>query len=691
MKAPMISIVMPVYNAEKVLRETIDSLQKQSYEDFEVICVDDGSADSTLEILQKTAEDDGRFVILHQENLGAGAARNAGITKAQGEYIIFLDCDDLFSPALLETLFRAAEQEQADVAVCNFSRFGINGKDNQQKGIFTQWLPKDKAIFCYRDCPDFILRVASPIVWNKLYRRSFICRHNLKFDELLTYNDISFSAVSMAAAERVVSVSDSLVRYRIGSVLRPKRLNDVICAVTSAVNQISRMPHGQLLKNAVYRFVVDNYLTALKRNIRDFGTEEAAHFYQTVHEVFCGELFADLDSQCLHNNDLYREFLTVQKHDYQRMKCLTDRKLIVSLTTYPERVDTIHQVLETIFAQTRKPDEIVLWLAEEQFPAGEAELPKTLLEQVANKQVTLRWCDDLKPHKKYFYAFQEYSEAVVVTIDDDVLYSSDMLDTLYKSYLLHPDAVSANRVHLMLLSEQKEILPYFNWIHELDSCIHEPSMQLMATGCAGILYPVHLFRKEFLNKDAIHKTCLFADDLWLKAMELMSDVPVVAARSHTELNFAPGTQNETLQKENVLQGRNDLQLKKIRHWLDEMYEPGILIRKLTETDIGVRILGMESVTRYLDKERKALERKNRHTEEKLKLLNEDYRKAQSAIKDRKELSEKLERTNLELTEKKIQISKMESAISELRMELELERKKHPVWNAIKQVIRKENQ
>ena len=107
MRVPAISVIMPVYNAQRYLGETIASLQAQTFADFEVICVDDGSTDDSMAILDQVIAQDPRFRVVNQENAGAGAARNKGFTHARGEYAIFLDSDDLFSPKLLEKLYQA--------------------------------------------------------------------------------------------------------------------------------------------------------------------------------------------------------------------------------------------------------------------------------------------------------------------------------------------------------------------------------------------------------------------------------------------------------------------------------------------------------------------------------------------------------------------------------------------------------
>lgn len=643
---------MPVYNAERSLAETISLIQKQTFEDFEVICVDDGSTDGSFDILQKASESDFRFLAFQQEHTGAGAARNHGITVARGEYVIFSDCDDLYVPNLLMKLYETALLKQADIVACNYIGISAGGKEFLQTGIYTNWIPSGSAVFNYQACPDDIMRVTSPVVWNKLYRKAFIQHNYLKFDELFTCNDISFVAISLAAADSVAYVTDHLIRYRFPRLNNPKSLDDVHAAIESTIRQANRLPHKDVIKDAVLRFAIDHYIAGLKKYIKDFSAEDAARFYQQAHDVFNGEAFANFESKSLRNGELYRDFCTVQKHDYKTMRQMQSRRIVVSLTSYPRRIGVVAQALETIYDQTRKADEVVLWLAEEQFPGKEANLPKDLQKLIADKQLTVRWCDDMKGHKKYFYALQEYRDDLVVTIDDDLLYPRDMLETLHRSYLLYPDAVSTMRAHLILLSEEKEILPYNAWIHETDKCIHQPSMQLMASGGAGDLYPPNLYRKEFFDRDAVYQYCLWADNLWVKAMELVSDVPVVLTRQFEPLRCVNNTQEETLFQINGLQNQYDIQMKEISEWLDKKFGPNILQKKLADTDIGVKICGIEAVSRHLDAERESYKRKVQQLENRLKQAenerNQSVKNAEQAERSNKQLENALQKAENKL-------------------------------------------
>lgn len=387
--------------------------------------------------------------------------------------------------------------------------------------------------------------------------------------------------------------------------------------------------------------LVEKGIRHLEQKVTDLTSGEAKDAYSYIRNVFLEPRFDLLQLQDFADDMVYQGFSIVRKHDFEALCDLVRRKLIVSVTTYPARIGTLDKVLDTIYAQTHPADEVVLWLAQEQFPGREADLPERLRSWIAEGKLTLRWCDDLKPHKKYFYALQEYTEDVVVTIDDDMVYSENLLERLWRSYLSYPKAVSAGRAHLMVLSEEGKILPYDIWARETDACIHQPSMQLLAVGCGGVLYPGGLFRKEFFDKEAVAETCLWADDLWLKAMEVVSDVPVVVAQPYETVPYVPGTQATALYLRNVDQNQNDIQLKKISQWLDAHIENGIFERKLAQSENGMVFRSVESICRHFGSERKALKatvrRLNEERAERWKELQELRKNKSERWKELQEL------------------------------------------------------
>ena len=165
---------------------------------------------------------------------------------------------------------------------------------------------------------------------------------------------------------------------------------------------------------------------------------------------------------------------------------------------------------------------------------------------------------NLKPHKKYFYAMQEVPDAVVITVDDDVIYSSNMIRSLMKSHKSNPGSVCARRVHVMYKDSNNNLLPYDTWKLECRSG-KKPSMSLFATGVGGVLYPPYCLHKDAFDEEKIIDYCLEADDVWLKFMELRNNTPVVRVPCLVAVPPSiSGTQEFALCNTNVNYGKNDV-------------------------------------------------------------------------------------------------------------------------------------
>jgi glycosyltransferase involved in cell wall biosynthesis len=206
-----------MYNAEKHLRHCLDTILDQSLSDFELLCVDDGSTDRTLDILSEYAERDARVQVLRQHNAGAGAARNLGLDAASGEYLSFLDADDFFEPTMLELAYEQCVAVSADVAVYKSTFFDEGtGASAPADGLLQTGLVPAKATFSREDIPDHILVFAAPAPWNKLFRSEFIASQGLRFQETKRANDLFFTRMALAKAERITVVDEYLVNYRVG-------------------------------------------------------------------------------------------------------------------------------------------------------------------------------------------------------------------------------------------------------------------------------------------------------------------------------------------------------------------------------------------------------------------------------------------------------------------------------------------
>jgi glycosyltransferase involved in cell wall biosynthesis len=197
----------------------LDSIVNQTLSDIEIICINDGSTDNSLSILQEYAEKDSRFKVISKENEGKGAspARNLGLEMASGEFLLFLDADDFFELDMLECLVNKSEECDADIVLCN--GYEYDDRTKTKKNVFNilnpKYLPK-KDVFCYKDCPKSIFQISDPFAWNKLYRHKFLKKHNLKFQNIKYIDDLYFNCMQMALAEKICTVNKKLIYYRTG-------------------------------------------------------------------------------------------------------------------------------------------------------------------------------------------------------------------------------------------------------------------------------------------------------------------------------------------------------------------------------------------------------------------------------------------------------------------------------------------
>ena len=215
MNAPDISVIIPVYNVERYLRQCLDSVCAQTAQNIEIICVDDGSTDSSPDILKEYAAKDSRFVIVRQENAGAGAARNNGLSRAAGRYLSFLDSDDFFEPDMLELSLNKIEEDEADFVVFQSDQYYTD----EDKFKEAAWTLRVKEIppytpFSHRQMTDNIFKVFVGWAWDKLYRRDFVLENNLRFQEQRTSNDMLFVFSAVFLAKKITVVKKVLAHQR---------------------------------------------------------------------------------------------------------------------------------------------------------------------------------------------------------------------------------------------------------------------------------------------------------------------------------------------------------------------------------------------------------------------------------------------------------------------------------------------
>lgn len=222
---PKLSIIIPVYNVEKYLPKCLGSILEQPFKDLEVICVNDGSTDGSLDVLQKIKKNDDRVVIIDKKNEGSGIARNIGLSTAQGEYVYFIDSDDWLEANVLAKIIAKADELQTDILVFGGLSY-YNGKG--QNGAYSKnKLPKKYfgKVVSAKDIKKDIFKFPST-AWTKLYRRSFLIKNEIKFQNIRAGQDQLPFFHSMITAERIAILPENIYCYqknREGSVTSVKK------------------------------------------------------------------------------------------------------------------------------------------------------------------------------------------------------------------------------------------------------------------------------------------------------------------------------------------------------------------------------------------------------------------------------------------------------------------------------------
>lgn len=321
-----VSVIVPVYNSEKYLRECVDSIVNQTLKDIEILFVDDGSTDQSLTILEEYASRDNRIQVIKGTHRGGGAARNLGIEHAQGEYLSFFDSDDIMEAGLLQTLYEKSKLEQADVTVCSV-RFWheLTGAVTEEScGLRVENLP-EKEVFSYKDMTGRIFNTFHNWPWNKMFRRAFVEEHGLRFQELMRTNDMLFVNKALVLATRITTCKCFLIRYRIrlsGSCQSSNQ--EAPMDFYSAFKALKSF----LIEQDIYEDVKQSFVNhALDGCIANLNTTEFLDGQKHLYEQLQSEILEELDILG-HEDDYFYEYnfdndnmdrlQTILSSDYER-------------------------------------------------------------------------------------------------------------------------------------------------------------------------------------------------------------------------------------------------------------------------------------------------------------------------------------------------------------------------------------
>ena len=297
---PTISILVPIYNTEKYLRQCLDSLIHQTLSDLEIICINDGSTDHSLDIIKEYQAKDPRIILINKENTGYGDSMNQGLKKAQGEYIGILEPDDWIELNTYEKLYQLAEARQPDVVKANYFT-EKNGKSTKISAIDPQ---DSNKILNPRQNPE-LFRLA-PTIWTAIYRRSFLKKNRIDFLPTpgASYQDTGFSFKVWAEAESVILTSDAFVHYRLdnnnSSVNNPGKMQCVVDEYVEIETYLTE--RGQFAELGCLMSVTKfrNY----HWNFQRLSPALAKEFYATMrHEFLAAAEEGILDRTCFSRSE----------------------------------------------------------------------------------------------------------------------------------------------------------------------------------------------------------------------------------------------------------------------------------------------------------------------------------------------------------------------------------------------------
>jgi len=201
-------------------------------------------------------------------------------------------------------------------------------------------------------------------------------------------------------------------------------------------------------------------------------------------------------------------------------------KVIISLTSFPARIEHVYKTIISLLDQTFKPDMLILWLAEEQFPNKENDLPESL-KQLCKYGLSIEWCNDIRSFKKLIPTLKKYPDDIIVTVDDDVYYDRKMLELLYQSYVKNPEYIHCHRC-TYIYYKKGEInakiggKKYYNY----------PSFANKLTGVGGVLYPPHSFYKDITNEKLFMTLTPTNDDVWFWMMAVLNDKKICVIKDN---------------------------------------------------------------------------------------------------------------------------------------------------------------
>lgn len=559
---PLVSILCATYNQKKYIAQCIEGFlcQKVNFP-IEIIIHDDASTDGTADIVREYANKHPDLIkpILQTENQHSkhnSIWKNFIYPKAQGKYYAECEGDDYWTdPNKL--------QRQVDFLECHpdyvlstenanilFTKTGVvKPFSTEQEHNITQ----DDLLICRRFA-------TASVVYQGKYVAEFLRSDQPSFDTcfwayLSSKGKIHFSPIISSVYRRGPGVTEN---NKVKWAYTSEQFNNTINQFYNPSKKVRKA------RNKTLFFDFRQGWKAAKVCGDKVNARKLLFKMIKLSPKFFIEDYLKRKYQFYVNEKIQPALANLKiKLASTKKRSSSERSnpIVVSLTSYEPRFKTLHLCIKSLLNQSFSADKVILYLTKD---IEISSLPKNL-QMLQSKGLEIRnICENIKPHKKYFYAMQEFKDSIIVTADDDVIYPKNWLESLYDSYKMHPSCISARRVHKISRCLDGSAAPYNTWTLEYRGV--EPSMDLVGIGVGGVLYPPHIFdmNKEYFKKENIISNALNADDIWLKFMELEENVPVVWVPCKTPHPYKiddPALAQTGLENENRLNNQNDIYIK----------------------------------------------------------------------------------------------------------------------------------
>lgn len=560
------SVVLSTCNQPAWLEKVLWGYEAQDTKDFELIVADDGSRKETYDMLQRVVPQLS-YHVKHVWHEDKGFRKcnilNKGILAAQTDYLLFSDGDCIPRKDFVSThlhlrhkgRFLSGGYHKLSMDLSN----DITKEDILSGRCFDlQWLKAKGMPSSFKNnkltatgFKRWALNTFTPTKasWNGHNASGWLCDILAVngFDERMQYGgqDREFG-------ERLENYGIHGMQIRYSTVClhldhaRGYKTQDSI----QKNRNIRKHTRGEKVQWSPYGIVKDELssVSVMANSCYDGYTREDEKLaYYKEQGGFYRHLYS---LPCRWRKTHYQNKVVSAIADITNLPVLSNQSgLIVSLTTFPARIGQLHLVLKSILLQTYKPERIVVWLTEEEFPNRWDNLPPELIALQSNG-VELRFVStNLRSHNKYYYVFRDFPDKQVVTIDDDLIYSRDTIERLILMSYKYPNTVCSNVIRKIEINEG-HFAVYKKWKKVSEGELTS-SLLNMAAGYGGTLYPPRWYGDLLFDKAIIREKCMTADDLWLKANEIVQQIKVTGGGAFFSHPVTLShTQRDSLQKSN---------------------------------------------------------------------------------------------------------------------------------------------